>query len=256
MSHDPVAIPAPSPMSPQPWGVLGSIAWAAIGIVAWFAVQLAVVTGVMIWRETTSPGSVDLQKLAGDGALLAAVTIAAGPAWFGVAVLAARWRGWRARDYLALVTPRRAELAFGFVCMAALLVSFDVMTYVLGRDVVPRFMTEAYLTARNAGSLPLLFLAVVIVAPITEEVAFRGFLYRGLSESWLGVAGTLVVTSAMWTVMHVQYDAFTLGQIFLIGILLGWLRWASGSTLLTIILHVIANGVACTQAMIKVEYFS
>ena len=145
---------------------------------------------------------------------------------------------------------------FGFACMAALLLSFDALTYLLGRDVVPRFMTDAYLSARSAGALPLFFIAVVIVAPITEEVAFRGFLFRGLSASWLGLSGTLVLTSAMWAMMHVQYDSFTLGQIFVIGLLLGWLRWASGSTLLTIILHVVANAVACLQAMIKVEYFS
>ena len=256
MSHEPVAVSAPSPVSPQPWGLLGSLAWGAIGILAWFSVQLAVVTAVMVYRESNAPGSVDMQKLATDGFLLALVTIVAGPAWFGVAALASRWRGWRVRDYLALVPPSRAELAFGFACMAALLIGFDLLTYVLGRDVVPRFMTDAYLSARSAGALPLFFIAVVIVAPITEEVAFRGFLFRGLSESWLGVAGTLVVTSAMWAAMHVQYDSFTLGQIFVIGLLLGWLRWATGSTLLTIILHVIANAVACLQAMIKVEYFS
>ena len=54
--------------------------------------------------------------------------------------------------------------------------------------------------------------------------------------------------------MHVQYDAFTLGQIFLIGLLLGWMRWASGSTLLTIVLHMLANLAACIQAAIKVEW--
>ena len=54
--------------------------------------------------------------------------------------------------------------------------------------------------------------------------------------------------------MHVQYDAFTLTQIFLIGSLLGWLRWASGSTLLTILLHMLANLAATIQAAIKVEW--
>jgi membrane protease YdiL (CAAX protease family) len=95
---------------------------------------------------------------------------------------------------------------------------------------------------------------VVIVAPISEEVAFRGFLFRGLSASWLGVSGAIAATSAGWTAMHVQYDSFTLAQIFLIGLLLGWIRWASGSTLLTIMLHMLANLTACIQAAIKVEW--
>ena len=45
-------------------------------------------------------------------------------------------------------------------------------------------------------------------------------------------------------------------KIFLIGLVLGWLRWASGSTLLTMALHVMANFVATVQAAIKVEWMS
>jgi membrane protease YdiL (CAAX protease family) len=56
--------------------------------------------------------------------------------------------------------------------------------------------------------------------------------------------------------MHVQYDALIIAQIFLIGLLLGWLRWASGSTLLTISLHVMANVVATIEAAIKVEWMT
>ena len=48
--------------------------------------------------------------------------------------------------------------------------------------------------------------------------------------------------------------AFTLAQIFLIGLLLGWLRWASGSTLLTIVLHMLANLTATIQAIVAVEW--
>ena len=102
----------------------------------------------------------------------------------------------------------------------------------------------------------MLFFLAVVVAPISEEVAFRGFLFRGLSASWLGVSGTIVRNSAAWAAMHVQYDWLTLSQIFLIGLLLGWIRWASGSTLLTIRLHMLANLAASVQAAIKVEWLS
>jgi uncharacterized protein len=242
--------------SPPPWGLLATIAWGALGIGAWFAVQFAVVIAYLVWSDAAAPGTVDMQKLANDGFLLAFVTVIAGPAWVGTAAFAARLRKWRARDYLALVPPRRSEIAFAIACLAALLIAFDLFTFVVGRDVVPRFMVEAYKSARASNSLPLLFLAVVIVAPIAEEIAFRGFLFRGLSESWLGISGTLVATSAVWAAMHIQYDAFTVGQIFCIGLLLGWIRWASGSTLLTIGLHTLANLVACIQAAIKVEWLS
>jgi uncharacterized protein len=257
MSNDSPAMSLPPPAgAPAPWGLLGTIAWGAVGVCAWFAVQFAVIVAVIFWRDTMAPGSVDMHKMANDGFLLAFVTILAAPAWIGVSVLAARLRKWRARDYLALVPPRRAEIAFGIASLAALLIGFDLLTLLVGRDVVPSFMREAYLSARNSGALVLFFIAVVIVAPISEEIAFRGFLFRGLSASWLGVSGAMILTSAAWAGMHVQYDAITLAQIFLIGLLLGWIRWASGSTLLTIMLHVLANLTACIQAAIKVEWLS
>ncbi len=259
MSHNPYeAVPTTTPPvgTPAPWGLLGTIALGALGICAWFAVQLAVIIMFLVWRDTATPGTVDVHKLANDGFLLAFVTIAAAPAWIGVSVLAARWRKWRARDYLALVPPRRGEVAFGVACLAALLIGFDLLTLLTGRDVVPSFMRESYLSARNSGALLLFFLAVVIVAPISEEIAFRGFLFRGLSASWVGVSGATILTSAAWAAMHVQYDGFTLAQIFCIGLLLGWIRWASGSTLLTIGLHMLANLAACIQAAVKVEWMS
>jgi len=241
-------------LAPKPWGPLPSILWAAAGVLAWFAMQLIVVIAVMSWREYS--GAAELSQIMADGFLLGFVTIVSAPAWVGVMVLAARWRGFRARDYLALVPPRRGEIAFSIGVMVLLLVLLDILTLALGRSIVPGFMVESYTAARNAGTLILFLMAVVIVAPIAEEIAFRGFLFPGLSQSWLGLSGTLVLTSAAWAAMHVQYDLYLLGQIFVIGLLLGWLRWASGSTLLTIGLHMLANLAACVQAVLKVEFFS
>ena len=41
--------------------------------------------------------------------------------------------------------------------------------------------------------------------------------------------------------MHVQYDWFVIAQVFGFGLLLGWMRWVSGSTLLTMLLHGFIN---------------
>src|SRR5436305_8641816 len=210
MSTDPIVIPSVGSPAPPPWGLLATIAWGAAGVCAWFAVQFAVIIAFIAWRNATAPGSIDMERMANDGFLLAFVTIMAAPAWIGVSVIAARLRGWRARDYLALIPPRRAEFVFGLACLLALLIGADVFTYLIGRDVVPGFMTESYKSARSSGSLVLFFIAVVIVAPVSEEVAFRGFLFRGLSASWLGISGTLIATSAAWAAMHVQYDTFNL----------------------------------------------
>src|SRR3954447_21499573 len=264
MSQDPFAATPPSgPLqagtpqtgTPEPWGLVATIVWGLAGFCVWFAAQFAVILGYVATHPETSDAAV-MRAMATNGFLLALVTIVAGPAWIAVMAAAARWRGWRVGDYLALVVPRRSEFAFGLACMAALLVAFDILTYATGRDVIPPFMFESYKTAVASGSLVLFFVAVVIIGPVTEEIVFRGFLFRGLSASFLGVAGTLIVTSVAWALMHVQYDALIIAQIFLIGLLLGWLRWASGSTLLTIALHVLTNFVATLEAGIKVIWFS
>src|SRR5436305_7614099 len=164
MSLNPSASLPPPVTAPPPWGLLGTIAWGALGICAWFAVQFAVIIVVIVWRDTTAPGTVDMHKMANDGFLLAFVTIAAAPAWIGVSALAARLRGWRTREYLALVVPRRGEVAFGFLFLATLLIASDLFTLLVGREVVPGFMRQAYLSARHFGSLTSFFLAVLFVA--------------------------------------------------------------------------------------------
>jgi membrane protease YdiL (CAAX protease family) len=256
MSRDQDGFAQALPGAPAPWGLLGTILWGTLGAFVWFAVQFAVLVTFITWRETAEPGSVNTAQLARDGFLLAFATIVAGPAWIAVSALASRWRGWRPRDYLALVVPRRGELLFGIACLGTLLIAFDLLSLALGRDVVPEFMRDAYVSSRNSNALVPFFIAVAVVAPITEEIVFSGFLFRGLSASFLGVSGTLIVTSLVWAGMHLQYDWFILGQIVVIGLVLGWLRWASGSTLLTIVLHMLTNLAACIQAAIKVEWLS
>jgi len=257
MSRDPDGSASQTlPGAPPPWGLLGTIGWGVLGAFAWFAVQFVVLVTFIEWRRAQAPDALDMSQLARDGFLLAFATIMAGPAWIAVSALAARLRGWRPRDYLALVMPRRGELLFGIASLGTLLIAFDLLSLALGRDVVPQFMRDAYLSARNSDALVPFFIAVAVVAPVTEEIVFRGFLFRGLSASFLGVSGTLIVTAVVWAGMHVQYDWFILGQIVVIGLVLGWLRWASGSTLLTIILHMLTNLAACIQAAIKVEWMT
>jgi uncharacterized protein len=251
MSHDPSPV-FPHGAAPAPWGFWSTIAWGALGIAVMLTVQSIGFMAYVATRDASYP--LTTEALRRDGLLLGLLTILSAPPWIAVLVHAARRRGGRARDYLALIPPRRGEIFVGIVCFAALLVALDLASLALGRDVVPDFMVKTYTSARNSGALVLFLVAIVIAAPIAEEIAFRGFLFRGLSVSPVGIAGTVVLTAAPWAAMHIQYDAFLMGHVLLIGLLLGWLRWASGSTVLTIGLHAMANAIACIQVAIKVEW--
>jgi hypothetical protein len=63
--------------------------------------------------------------------------------------------------------------------------------------------------------------------------------------------GAFILSSLIWAGLHVQYDAITIGQIFSLGLLFGWLRVRTGSTLTTIPLHGMASLGALIQAAVS-----
>ena len=141
-------------------------------------------------------------------------------------------------------------------CVAVVLVASDLLSWLTGHELLPPFMVKIYQDARDSGTLALLLFAAVVAAPVGEEIVFRGFLFRGWSASRLGVTGTIVLTSAIWAAIHVQYDWFGIMQVFCLGLLFGWVRWRSGSTVLTILMHAVTNLAATIETAVIIEWLS
>jgi CAAX protease family protein len=232
-----------------PWGFWGSLGWglcaAATGIVAVFIYMI-------IWMLThqlrlVSPQDVSFSTVAGIASLSAPIVMLA---------IAVKIRQFSLRDYFALDGFSRGNLALGLICLIALIVAFIAIQALLGINGGSKGMEATYLAAKAAGVLPLLWLSTVVVAPVTEELFFRGFLHRGWAPSWLGVSGTIVVTAALWAVLHQQYNILGLLFIFVAGLILGWMRQRSGSTLLPMVLHTANNLLATSLVAIQVEWLS
>jgi membrane protease YdiL (CAAX protease family) len=103
----------------------------------------------------------------------------------------------------------------------------------------PQSMISIY---NSTDYLWLLFIAVVIIAPIFEELLFRGFIYKGLESSPLGIIGTIIITSVLFTLIHSgQYDLTILTIIFPLAIIIGLARYCSGGIYLPIYLHFANN---------------
>ncbi len=66
--------------------------------------------------------------------------------------------------------------------MIVLVMGWDMVSRLTGREVTPGFMGDVLRSASADGALWLLVLAFCVAAPITEEFFARGFLYRGWSE--------------------------------------------------------------------------
>jgi membrane protease YdiL (CAAX protease family) len=208
---------------------------------------------VLIWRPDAITGGTDMLK---DGTLISITTIASAVVQVGTLALAARLAGWPAGEYLGLVRPATRPALIAIAILIVFLPGYDGLTYLLGRDIVTPFQVDTYRSARDGGTLPLLWLAFVIAAPTAEEIIFRGFLFRGwVTSERSAIPGILVIT-ALFAVIHVQYDWFGILQVFVIGLLLGWARWRSGSTLLTILMHMLINLGATVETMIKLQWLS
>ena len=121
------------------------------------------------------------------------------------------------------------------------------------RDPRPGFMMDVLKSARADGALWLLVIAFCVAAPVSEEFFARGFLYRGWSESFLRPAGAIVLSSLVWTALHLQYDWYFFGEVFSIGLLLGYLRYRFQSTWLTVIVHGVNNLAAVVQTFLLVS---
>jgi len=134
--------------------------------------------------------------------------------------------------------------------VAALIAVGDAASWLSGRNIVDRFQSDMYQAAKNADLLPLLLVAVTVLIPIGEETLFRGFLFRG----WLRTPGdawrVIVFTAGLFAIIHVQYDLFLIAQVFAFGLLFGWVRWASASTILTMVMHGLVNLEGLVETML------
>ena len=110
-------------------------------------------------------------------------------------------------------------------------------------------MVDVLKSARNDHAVWLLIPAFCAAAPISEELFARGFLYRGWSESPLRVPGAIILSSLVWTLVHLQYDAYFLAEVFSIGLWFGFMRYRGQSLWLTIVLHAMNNLTAVVLTM-------
>lgn len=87
----------------------------------------------------------------------------------------------------------------------------------------------------------LAFVTLVIIAPVAEEVLFRGYLF-GQLRRWLPMWGAIVLTSLLFGFVH---GAWNVGiDTFALSVMLCVLRVTTGSLWAPILLHMTKNAIA------------
>ncbi len=241
-------------MNEQPkvyWGLTGTLLWTAVLIVTFFAAQLAVMIGYII-SFYPDADEAEVERLmnsfdTNDLVLsLAAIGSALVASLLMVGVIKLK-RGTILADYLAVRTTDIGTVLKWLVVIIVLIIASDTLTWFLGRPIVPEVVTAVYESMRY----PLLLgFTVVIVAPVFEELFFRGFMIAGMENSVIGPVGAVVVSSIVWSAIHLQYDLYETATIFVIGLILGAARLKSGSILLVIGLHAFVNLVSTIEVIL------
>lgn len=88
----------------------------------------------------------------------------------------------------------------------------------------------------------LLFTAIAVIAPFGEELLFRGFLQQALEKHWKDVTRAILITAIFFAMIHMNPYWFI--QIYILGIMLGFLAWKTGSVYPSLILHGLNNAIA------------
>lgn len=247
-----VSPPTPAPLKlvrpPRIWKFIGTSLWGLFIFALMFVGQFVAVVYVAL-RDGGQFDSALIKAVSSGGVMISLSVMAGLPAVLLAIWIATRAARMRFADYLALRWTSWRSFGVSLAALVVLVVAWDLLSRALGRDVNPGFMVDVLKSAQADNAVWLLIIAFCVAAPITEEFFVRGFLYRGWAESFLRPAGAIVLSSLVWTSMHLQYDWFFFGEIMSIGLLLGYVRYRSNSTWLTVVLHGLNNLAATVQTM-------
>jgi len=90
-------------------------------------------------------------------------------------------------------------------------------------------------------------LIMVVVAPVLEEIFFRGFIFKTLlerSKVWIA----FLVSAAIFAGIHFEFGTFM--PLFILGLILNWIFFNTKSIYPGILFHIINNAIA-----LSVEYY-
>ena len=135
---------------------------------------------------------------------------------------------------------RTEPACVGAACAAAPLL-YAAVTLVMSR--LPEAWLESYIDASAALTQDDVFtiLATVVLAPITEEVIFRGLIFSRLERAMPGWLAA-VLSALAFGLCHGQ--PAWMAYAFVLGLVFAFLRLRTGSILPSMLAHFIFNGIS------------
>jgi membrane protease YdiL (CAAX protease family) len=209
-----------------PWvGVLGVVLALGTGVVMGVP---AAILGAESDGELTTFGNVGVQLATAIGFLLVPMAIAAQR---GAATVREVLRRLGVRRFKPSTALKWTLAAIGAYLLFA--VAYSLLIVVPEQeDIVDGF-----------GPVPVQILLIVIAAPISEELCFRGMLFGGLRERLPRLAAALIAAT-IFGALHALTGITAVPPLIAFGFLLALLYEKTGSVVPCILLHMLNNSVA------------
>jgi len=153
------------------------------------------------------------------------------------------------RPFLRLAAPAPRALGLALVIgVLALLVGGTLQA--LWTAALPETLLRTYDVARLFRRAPweraVLVASATVLAPICEELAFRGHLLSALGLR-LRPGAAIGLSALAFAALHL--DPVRLPGLLFLGALYGWLTWRSGTIYPAVLAHAVNNAAAMAQAL-------
>ncbi|MBS0222310.1 MAG: CPBP family intramembrane metalloprotease [Proteobacteria bacterium] len=178
-----------------------------------------------------------LQFLAGQGVLTILVTFYA--IGLCAVLLAVAPLGRAAAPALGLRPSGWRPVVFGMIGTIVLSVGVSQL------GIEPKAMKEVTDMMHQTGMLAPGLIALAFLAPVVEELVFRGLLYGWVAGRW-GTVAAWIVSSITFALAH--YEPAHILLVLPLGILFGYLRRRTDSLLPSLAAHIFNNGFAVLAA--------
>jgi membrane protease YdiL (CAAX protease family) len=151
--------------------------------------------------------------------------------------------------YLRLRPVRPSLLALGVLAGgAATLLAMGVMA--AAQHVIPQRWLETFDVSKlfegSSAERALVVLSATLVAPVCEEITFRGYLLTTLLARWRP-AFAVAASALLFSLIHL--DPVRFPALLVQGAVFGWLSWRAGSVWPAVAAHVANNGIVSAVAL-------
>lgn len=125
----------------------------------------------------------------------------------------------------------------------------QMITMPLVPEDVQQMFTDAFTPIADQPFILMLALIALLPA-VFEELVFRGIFYKGIRDNW-GDKAAIILSAITFSLMHLSI--YRVIPTLTMGLILGFVRWRSGSILLCSLIHFVYNGLAFSTMYMSPE---